>query len=122
MAVHPQTAEEMPSVSDTNGDGRISREEWHASAWQVHVAQWGAPEARGIPVEKVVEALCHGISRCIPVANAFVTIIDRNHDGYVDRRESDLDSDNLFRANDLNHDGYVTVEEMTALASRSSPK
>jgi Ca2+-binding EF-hand superfamily protein len=122
MAVHPQTAEEMLSVSDTNGDGRISREEWHASAWQTHVAQWGAAEARGIAVDKVVEALCHGNSRCAPGAAMFVAAIDRNHDGYVDRRESDLNSDNLFWANDLNHDGYVTVEEMTALASRSSPK
>ena len=119
-AVHPQTPEEMLRVADTDGDGRVSREEWHADAWRVHVAQWGAPEGRGIAADKVVEALCHGTARCASGATLFVAAIDRNHDGFVDRRESDQNSDNLFKANDLNHDGFVTAEEMSAVASRPS--
>jgi hypothetical protein len=121
---HPVSAESFVRRADANGDGRVSREEWRADTWKVHIAQWGEAEARGIPVSNVVSAMCHGNPQCLKDGGAsmYARTIDRNHDGFIDRQESDANSENLFRANDVNHDGYVTLEEMNAVASKPPPK
>jgi Ca2+-binding EF-hand superfamily protein len=118
QALNEQEIERRFKAFDTNGDGRISREEWELNKVVVIFdSRERAAAASGAPpgtVDRQI-AITRAASRLSP--EAFATL-DTNGDGVLSGSEI-IASDLLqFENIDKNGDGYIDRAEFNALIDR----
>jgi Ca2+-binding EF-hand superfamily protein len=122
-----EAKEEVFMKMDTNGDGKISVEEWTTAHKDIYAKMDANGDGKVTPDEmKAGIEKQHGQMMGKPGAEEMVTekikMMDTNGDGYISEEEFIAGSKTAFDKMDANHDGYLTKSEMKAAHEKMKGK
>jgi Ca2+-binding EF-hand superfamily protein len=112
--------DDMFKLMDTNGDGKISREE-HAAGAQTMFNKMDANHDGSVTPDEMTAAQPEKKSSKLKFwekkdkeelsSAEKISVIDTNGDGQISRSEHEAGSDKMFTRMDTNDDGFLSKEE-----------